>query len=96
MTELRPNEGWVPIDVVADWLTEELSGRYSPISLIRADGLYEARTREGGPAPCSRPPPLPSSGWLNLDLATFTPPKRSKLDSGPRSPRTSSPKEVPR
>jgi hypothetical protein len=85
LTELRPNEGWVPIDVVADWLTEDLNSLYSPLSLIRADGLYEARTREGGPRPVLAPATAAFLGWLNHDLATFTPPKRSKLDSGPRS-----------
>ncbi|MBK8265631.1 MAG: hypothetical protein IPK80_30415 [Nannocystis sp.] len=86
MTELRPNEGWVPIDVVADWLTEELNGRYSPLAHPRRWPLRSA-DREGGPRPVLAPATAAFLGWLNHDLATFTPPKRSKLDSGSRSRR---------
>ncbi|MBK8262835.1 MAG: hypothetical protein IPK80_16055 [Nannocystis sp.] len=93
MTELRPNEGWVPIDVVADWLTEELNGRFCPISLIRADGLYER-------GPVKRPAPARARHRCLPRVAQpdppRSPPKRSSWTAVAAQPRNKLAEEVPR
>ncbi|HRI07554.1 MAG TPA: SNF2-related protein, partial [Nannocystaceae bacterium] len=84
LTDLAPNQGWIPLDLVAGWLSEQVNTRYGAIVLERANGLVEA-TDQGERA--LAPEAIAFLGWMNHDLSHFTPPKREKRDrdAGPRT-----------
>ena len=81
---VSPRQGWVPLELVAAWMTETLNGHYGKVELERRDGLvqavgvaYEDLDDEGTLSAETRW----CIGWLNHDKPTFKPKKEKKEDS---------------
>jgi hypothetical protein len=84
LSELSPQEGYIPLDLVAGWMSETLNyGR--PIQLEREAGLVQVVGHKytSGQSPLSAPA-LSFLGFYNHDPALFRPP-RDKDDDGPTS-----------
>jgi len=75
---VSPRQGWVPLDLVAGWMTETLNARYGEVALSRESGLVvvEGTDYEDiGDAYLSAESRW-CLGWVNHDRTVFRPRKR--------------------
>ena len=75
---VSPRQGWIPLDLVAGWLTETLNSNYGTVSLTRESGLVvvEGTDYEDiGDAYLSAESRW-FIGWVNHDRTVFRPKKR--------------------
>jgi len=75
---VSPRQGWVPLELVQDWLTEALNEHYRSLRLTRMDGLVQV---EGVDYDRIRDALLSAEarwciGWINHDKTVFRPSKR--------------------
>ncbi|MBL8616687.1 MAG: DEAD/DEAH box helicase family protein [Deltaproteobacteria bacterium] len=71
-------QGWMPLHLVAQWLTETLNAHFGPVSLVRKDGLVQLEDVDYDELEDARG--LSSEarwaiGWINHDRTTFKPKK---------------------
>lgn len=86
--ELTPQAAWIPLDIVARWLTEEVGhdrDGENVIALERVDGLvvpagmrYEDLTNHGSREYGVFENVALAIGWINHDRTVFSPPRRSR------------------
>jgi superfamily II DNA or RNA helicase len=72
-------QGWIPLELVADWMSETLNRYYGAVRLERREGLVQVEGREYDALDDVRD--LASEarwciGWINHDKTTFKPKKR--------------------
>jgi hypothetical protein len=76
---VSPRQGWVPLDLVEGWLSEQLNARYGDVKLERAQGLVGVQGSEYERIGKSRelaPEARWCIGWINHDKTVFKPKKR--------------------
>ena len=76
---VSPRQGWVPVDLVRDWLGETLNSRYGAVELVREEGLLQVRGVEYDRIDKSwelSPDARWCIGWINHDKTVFRPKKR--------------------
>ncbi|SFF43925.1 Helicase conserved C-terminal domain-containing protein [Nannocystis exedens] len=88
LTDISPQHGYVPLELVAGWISATLNGRYSAVELERKGGFVQVKghdyTSENVP-PIS-PATLAFLGYYNHDPELFRPPhEKRERDTGPRS-----------
>ena len=72
-------QGWIPLDLVQDWLSETLNGRYGAVELVRERGLVQVQGvdyEDIGKAYELAPEARWCIGWINHDKTVFRPKKR--------------------
>ena len=72
-------QGWVPLAMVADWMSATLNQHYGEVDLVRKEGLVQVPHRDYDDLSDARE--LSSEtrwciGWINHDKTTFKPKKR--------------------
>ncbi|MCB9702147.1 MAG: hypothetical protein H6711_09650 [Myxococcales bacterium] len=87
LTDLSPHHGWVPLDLVAGWLSETLNARYGA-RRARARGRPRPGPRprlreEQGEARALAPEALAFLGYYNHDPELFKPPRDRDRERGP-------------
>ena len=86
LTDISPQHGYVPLDLVAGWMSETLNGRYGRIELEREGGFVQVRGHDytDADAPAIAPEALAFLGYYNHDPELFRPPQeRRDRDAGP-------------
>src|SRR5690606_13434442 len=76
---VSPRQGWVPLELVADWLTEGLNRHYGRVHLERREGLVQVRGLDYDRIDDSHELAAETRwciGWINHDKTTFKPKKR--------------------
>ena len=76
---ISPRQGWVPLDMVQDWLSETLNSRYGSVDLVRQDGIVQlagADYEHIDKARVLAPEARWCLGWINHDKTVFKPRKR--------------------
>ena len=77
--DVSPRQGWVPLLLVAGWMSETLNARYGPVSLSCADGLVAIEGLDYDDVERTRdlsPEARWCLGWINHDRTVFRPKKR--------------------
>ncbi|MBK7828377.1 SNF2-related protein [Nannocystis sp.] len=85
LVDLSPQHGYVPLDLVAEWISATLNGRYGPVELEREGGFVQIRGyayTDDRVAPIS-PEALSFLGYYNHDAELFQPPKERERSSEP-------------
>ncbi|MBZ5709375.1 SNF2-related protein [Nannocystis pusilla] len=88
LTDISPQHGYVPLDLVAGWISATLNGRYGAIELERKDGFVQLKGHDytSEKAPAISPATLAFLGYYNHDPELFRPPQEKRdRDAGPRS-----------
>jgi hypothetical protein len=85
LTDLSPQHGYVPLDIVAAWLSSTLNSRYGAVELERANGLVQIR---GHRYTDEEPPPIAPEtllflGYYNHDAELFQPPQERERSTLP-------------
>src|SRR5690606_13834064 len=88
LTDISPQHGYVPLDLIAGWISATLNGRYGAIELERKDGFVQIRghhyTEDEMPALATET--LAFLGYYNHDPELFRPPQEKRdRDEGPMS-----------
>jgi superfamily II DNA or RNA helicase/SAM-dependent methyltransferase len=75
---VSPRQGWVPLDLVAGWMTDTLNPRYGRVELVREDGLVQVKGVDYDDIDGSNLSPEGRwcVGWMNHDKTVFKPRKR--------------------
>ena len=76
---ISPRQGWVPLSLVAGWMSEALNGRYGEVKLVRHEGLVQldgVDYDQLGNASELAPQARWCLGWINHDRTVFRPKKR--------------------
>ncbi|MEZ4454755.1 MAG: SNF2-related protein, partial [Nannocystaceae bacterium] len=88
LSDLSPQHGYVPLELVAGWLSETLNQRYGPVELEREGGFVQVKGKDyidqrerAGVSPET----LAFLGYYNHDPALFQPPKDRSEREAPRS-----------
>jgi len=76
---ISPRQGWIPLSLVADWMSTSLNQYYGKVELVRSEGLvqvahvdYDDLKNTGELSSEARW----CVGWINHDRTTFKPKKR--------------------
>ncbi len=72
-------QGWVPLPMVAAWMSETLNRHYDAVELVRKEGLVQVPHRDYEDLDKARELSSESRwciGWINHDKTTFKPKKR--------------------
>jgi hypothetical protein len=88
LTDISPQHGYVPLDLVAGWLSATLNGRYGAVELERKGGFVQVKGHDytGGDAQPLAPEALSFLGYYNHDPELFRPPQEKRdRDLGPPS-----------
>ena len=88
LTDISPQHGYVPLDLVAGWISATLNGRYGPVELERKDGFVQIKGHDytSDNLPAISPATLAFLGFYNHDPEMFRPPQEKRdRDAGPRS-----------
>jgi len=76
---VSPRQGWLPLSLVQDWLSETLNSRYGTVELVRERGLVQVQgvdyERIGKSYELSAEARW-CVGWINHDKTVFRPKKR--------------------
>ena len=82
ISDISPQHGYVPLELVAEWLSDTLNSRYGPIELERVNGLVRVAGRDYGTSDEDvaglTPDTIAFLGYYNHDPALFKPPKEKK------------------
>jgi len=77
---VSPRQGWIPLELVSQWLTQALNRHYGEVVLVRKDGLVVpegagdyGELRDSG---LLTPEARWCIGWINHDKTEFRPRKR--------------------
>jgi hypothetical protein len=86
LTDISPQHGYVPLTLVADWLSATLNANYGAIELERDGGFVQIRGHAYTDE--ERPPMAPETlaflGFYNHDPELFKPPQEKRdRDAGP-------------
>jgi hypothetical protein len=78
LTDISPQHGYVPLDLVAGWISETLNAATAPSS----SSARGASSRSAATTTPTRPPPIAPEtlaflGYYNHDPELFKPPQRS-------------------
>ncbi|MBK8260023.1 MAG: DEAD/DEAH box helicase [Nannocystis sp.] len=79
--DIGPNQGWVPLELVAAWLSATYNRNYGPILLERHEALVRPIGPDGDKEPTIHPKTSSILGWINHDMASFKVEKPKKRDS---------------
>ncbi|MBK8260085.1 MAG: DEAD/DEAH box helicase family protein [Nannocystis sp.] len=79
--DIGPNQGWVPLELVAAWLSATYNRNYGPILLERHEALVRPIGPDGDKEPTIHPKTSSILGWINPDIASFKVEKPKKRDS---------------
>jgi hypothetical protein len=85
LTDLSPQHGYVPLDLVAGWMSATLNANYGAVELEREGGFVQIR---GHAYTDEEPPPIAprrsrSSATYNHDPELFKPPRSARRSRGP-------------
>jgi hypothetical protein len=88
LPEVSPRYGYVPLGLVAGWISATLNGRYGPIKLERQGGFVQVEGHDYTDP--DRPPIAPETlaflGFVNHDPELFRPePEKRERSAGPLS-----------
>ncbi|MDC0721729.1 SNF2-related protein [Nannocystis bainbridge] len=86
LTDISPQHGYVPLDLVAGWMSATLNGRYGAIELERKGGFVQVRGHDytAEDLPPMAPETLAFLGYYNHDPELFRPPQEKReRDAGP-------------
>jgi hypothetical protein len=85
LTDLSPQHGYVPLDLVAEWISATLNGRYGAVELEREGGFVQIRGHAytADKAPPIAPETLLFLGYVNHDAELFQPPQERERSSAP-------------
>jgi hypothetical protein len=77
LTDISPQHGYVPLDLVAEWISATLNGRYGPVELEREGGFVQIRGHAytDDKTPPIAPETLLFLGYYNHDAELFQPPQ---------------------
>ncbi len=85
--DLSPEHGFVPLDLVSEWVSTTLNGRLGPLMFERADGLIQTRghayTELGDDSRGLTAASLAFLGFLNHDPELFKPPRPRRQKGEP-------------
>jgi hypothetical protein len=88
LPEVSPRHGYVPLDLVAGWVSETINGRYGAVKLERRGGFVQLQGHDyidPDPPPIA-PETLAFLGYVNHDPELFKPEREaSDRSTGPRS-----------
>jgi superfamily II DNA or RNA helicase len=75
---VSPRQGWVPLTLVARWMSETLNARYGRVELVREDGLVQLQGVDYDDISGSSLSPEARwcIGWINHDKTVFKPKKK--------------------
>lgn len=88
ITDVSPRQGWVPLELVSQWISQRINGRYGEIpTLIRLGGTVQLPTaadatatddglaayKRLGSSAALTPESLWCLGWINHDFTFFKP-----------------------
>ena len=76
---VSPRQGWIPLDLVSQWLSQTLNRHYGDVALARKDGLVVPEGADYGElrdAGLLTPEARWCIGWINHDKTEFHPKKR--------------------
>ena len=88
LTDISPQHGYVPLDLVAAWISAELNGRYGQVQLERESGFVQVRDFDyaGAKRPPISPETLAFLGYYNHDPELFRPePEKRERGAEPMS-----------
>jgi hypothetical protein len=85
LAEISPRHGYVPLEMVAAWISATLNGRYGAVRLERKGGLVQILGHEYTDAdlPPIAPETLAFLGFYNHDPELFRPAQERDRDAGP-------------
>nr|WP_276603081.1 Eco57I restriction-modification methylase domain-containing protein [Nannocystis pusilla] len=86
LTDISPQHGYVPLDLVAAWISATLNARYGTIELERKGGFVQLRGHDytAEEQPALAPEALAFLGYYNHDPELFRPPlEKRERDAGP-------------
>ena len=76
---VSPRQGWIPLSLVAQWMSGTLNKHYGDVDLVRKDGLVQVPTHDYEDLKSTREYASETRwciGWINHDKTTFKPKKR--------------------
>ncbi len=79
ITGISPRQGWVPLQLVGDWLGETINRRFGAVPLERREGLVQLRGVDYDRIDTASELAVEARwclGWINHDKTTFRPKKR--------------------
>ena len=88
LTEVSPRHGYVPLDLVAGWVSDTINGRYGAVKLERQGGFVQLQGHDytDPDQPVIAPETLAFLGYVNHDPELFRPePDRSDRSAGPKT-----------
>jgi hypothetical protein len=86
LMDISPQHGYVPLPLIAGWLSATLNAKYGAVELERAPGFVQVRghTYTGEEPPPIAPETLAFLGYYNHDPELFRPPQEKReRDAGP-------------
>ncbi|MFZ6184880.1 SNF2-related protein [Nannocystis pusilla] len=79
LTDISPQYGYVPLELVSGWLSDEINARYGPITLERVGGFVQVKGHSyTDEAPTMSPEVLSFLGFRNHDPELFRPPQEPR------------------
>jgi hypothetical protein len=70
LSELSPNHGWIPLDLVSAWVSATMNRNLGALTLVREGGLISAADTDERSLAAET---MSFLGWLNHDNKNFTP-----------------------
>ncbi|MBL9102488.1 MAG: hypothetical protein JNL82_16120 [Myxococcales bacterium] len=88
LPEVSPRHGYVPLELVAGWVSDTINGRYGPVNLERRGGFVQLQGHDYTDP--DQPPIAPETliflGYVNHDPELFRPEREpSDRSAGPKS-----------
>jgi hypothetical protein len=87
ITDIDPQHGWIPLELVSDWASDTLNQRLGPIVFERVEGLIQVRGRSytglGEDTRGLTAATLAFLGYLNHDPEMFKPPRPRRAKGEP-------------
>ena len=87
ITDIDPQHGWIPLELVSDWVSDTLNQRLGPIVFERVEGLIQVRGRSytglGEDTRGLTATTLAFLGYLNHDPEMFKPPRPRRAKGEP-------------
>ena len=79
ISDLNPQHGWMPLDLVGEWVSDTLNVKFGPVAFERAEGLVQTRGRSylglGDDSRGLTASTIAFLGYLNHDPEMFKPPR---------------------